>query len=529
MAVSEKTEKSSINQSAFKVMAGGVFSLAAGLINQVVIAAIFGASAGMDAYNTAVIIPAYFHLVLISGFSFVFIPAFVKEEAVGKEDDAWILVGTFFWITASILLIIAIIMSIFSVQIIDLSAPGFLPQKSAIAAKMLSVMMFSVLFTGLSSFTIGIQNARGRFFWPSFGGAVNSMGNLVFLLLLHRWLGPLALAWAYLVSTILQASVTVIPVLRHGWKKVLPIIDPKVQEMGKLIAPIIISGLLTSFTPVAERYFASGLPDGQISYIGYAYKISGIFVSLLASGVAAAIFPSMARALIQDGLKGLANKNNYGLKLSVAVAMPAVLISTTVAVPIISILFQRGAFLSVDTQGVSKIILAVLLSDVLFRMLSNIFIRSSYVLKDTLTPPIVGSIAAVIYLASGRFFVIHFGYIGLVWARTIQNALSVVMLWFLILKKLQYVDGLKTLLHVLEYSLAAFTVYGTCRFIVSLISSAHLFLQLLVGGLAGVVLYSAYLYVRDREMWESVLEIIGVKSLYGKVIITFSKAHLNGF
>ncbi len=511
------TERSSITKSVFKVLAGGVLSLAAGLINQVVIAAFYGAGAEMDAYLTALVIPSYLQLALLSGLSYVFIPAFIHEETCGKEEDAWALAGTFFWIMALVLLFIAIAGAFFSTQIIALSAPGFHREKSILAAKMLSVLMFTIPITSLSSFTAGIQNVHNRFFWPSFGGAANSLGNVVVLLILYRNLGPMALCWAYLASTITQACITVIPVVSHGWKKLLPLSDMRVREIGRLFVPLLLSGLLYCFPPVAERYFASGLPDGQISYIGYAYKISGIFISLLAGSIASAIFPMMARSFTQDGFLGLAEKTYYGLRLSFVVALPAITITSAVAAPAITVLFQRGAFQSVDTIGVSRILFPVLLSDVLFRMVSNIFSRSYYVLKDTLTPSIVGSIAAILYIVSGQFFANQWGYTGLVWARTIQNGLFVLALWLLIARKLRYIHGMeKTLLRILEYSLAISAVYLACRFILSKVALGPAIFQLIVGALIGISVYFLILYFRDREMLKAITEISGVNLLVDK-------------
>jgi putative peptidoglycan lipid II flippase len=511
-------EASSVTKSAFKVMVGGVLSLSFGLMNQVVIAAFYGATSGMDAYLTALVIPAYFHLVLVSGLSFVFIPAFVREETSGKEQDAWALVGTFFWIMTIVVFIIAVTGALFSTQIIALSAPGFDQKKSALAARMLTVLMFTIPFTGLGSFTIGIQNARNRFFWPSFGGAANSIANVVVLLILYRILGPMALCWAYLASTVTQAGISVIPVIAHGWKKLLPLSDTRVQQMGRLMVPLILSGLLTCFPSVAERYFASGFPNGQISYIGYAYKISNIFISLLAIGIASAIFPSMARSYVQNGLPGLAEKHNYGLRLSFAVALPAIMITSAMAIPAISTIFQRGAFRPMDTLGVSRILFAVLLSDVLFRMIGNIFTRSYYVLKDTLTPAIIGSIATILYIASGQYFANHWGYSGLVWARTIQNGLFVFALWFLVTRKLQDIQGMKTSLRILEYFLAASAAYLFCRFILSRLALVPDIFQLTIGVSVGISLYLLILYLRDREMLEAILEIVGVKSIYMKFL-----------
>jgi putative peptidoglycan lipid II flippase len=90
----------SVSRSAFKVTLGGFFSLLAGLASQVITAAFFGAGAEMDAYLTAMVVPLYLQAVLLSGLSFVFIPAFVNEEAKGNDENAWALAGTFFWLTS---------------------------------------------------------------------------------------------------------------------------------------------------------------------------------------------------------------------------------------------------------------------------------------------------------------------------------------------------------------------------------------------------------------------------------------------
>jgi putative peptidoglycan lipid II flippase len=412
-----------------------------------------------------------------------------------------------------LLFVLAMLGAVFSPQIIALSAPGFSQSKAALSTKMLVILMFTIPFTGLSSFTIGVQNARNRFFWPSFSGAANSIGNVAVLLSLSRFLGPMALAWACLASTIAQAGITVIPVLAHGWKKILPLSDPRVREMGKLIVPLILSSVLYCFPSVAERYFASGLPNGQISYIGYAYKISGVFVSLLAAAIASAIFPSMTRSYLRDGYPGLAEKNNYGLKISFAVALPVILITSAAALPVVGLLFQHGAFLPIDTLGVSQILFAVLLSDVLFRMVGNIFTRSYYVLKDTLTPSIVGSAMAILYLASGKFFTTHWGYSGLVWARTIQNGLFVMLLWVMITRRLRHYQAAKTFLRIIEYTGAAFAVYLVCRLVVSQLSFSPSIIQLMIGALIGIIAYLSFLYVRDREMLSAILEMSGIKNI----------------
>ena len=174
----------------------------------------------------------------MGGLPFVVIPAFDSEESSGHENEAWSLTGTMIYITVAVLMITACAGAIFSRQIIELSAPGFAESKAKLASQMLTLLMFTVPFSGLGTFTSGVENVRGRFFWPAAATAIGSIGNVVTLFLLHPLIGPMSLAWGNLVSTILFASVTTIPVVRHGWKNLMPMKDPRVIELLKLITSI---------------------------------------------------------------------------------------------------------------------------------------------------------------------------------------------------------------------------------------------------------------------------------------------------
>jgi putative peptidoglycan lipid II flippase len=516
--VSDNVERCSISRAAFKVMLGGIFSLSAGLINQMIIAAYFGAGAEMDVYMTALVIPAYLQAIFLTGLSFVFIPAFVREETKGNEDAAWELVGTFFWITTGILIAIAIAGSLLAKEIISLTAPGFNPEKSILAARMLSVLMLSIPFAGLSIYTIGIQNARNSFFWPSFGGAVNSIGNILAVVLLSRLIGPMALAWGFFVAILLQSCITVFPVLRHGWPRLIPLTDNRILAMAKLISPFILFGLLINGTTVLERYFASALPSGQISYLGYAWKISSIYVQLMAMGIASAIFPVMARAYTQKGKEGLGEKTVYGLRLTLAVALPAVLITGALSIPLVKVLFERGKFHPIDTFNVAQIVLIVMISDVLCRMLSNIIGRTFYVLKDTLTPPIISSVCVLFYIGIGRFFAGRWGYIGLAYAFLLQQTLNILILCVFLFYKLRGTNLVRTLRSAIIYCLAALGAYFFGRLLYINLKFIPILIKLILSGFLSGTFYLIVLYFQDREIFVPVLEMIGIGNIIDLVL-----------
>ncbi|MBI5953963.1 MAG: hypothetical protein HY865_20095 [Chloroflexi bacterium] len=515
MSISKETDNSSITKPASKVMLGGILSLAGGLAGNVVIAAIFGAGADMDAFLTAMVIPAYLQIVFYSSLSFVFVPAFIDAETNSGDDNAWALAGTFFWIAAVALSCVAILGALFSPQIIDLVAPGFQGEKSALASRMLSILVFTIPLSGLSTLTVGIQNARYRFFGPSVAPAIGALGNVIVLLIFSRFIGPLALCWGYVISMIIQAGITVIPVLSHGWKRTLPLTDQRVTGLGRLMVPLIFLGLVLSFSPVAERYFSSSLPDGQIAYMGYAQKISSMFVLSLASGISTTIFPVMARTFASEGIAGLSKKNDFGLQLTFAVALPAIMISGAVAIPLTSIFLERGAFSFADTLGVSQILFAYLLSNVLFRMIGNILQRSFYVLNNTTTQPIVDSAFLVLFIATARFVVDRWGYVGLAWASVFRSGLGILTLWVLLLRKFPKNNLGNMFLYIIKYFGAALAAYGCARFTLFLVGSLPVFFELALAGLLSVLLYGVILHYIDKDMLSSVLDLLGARYFAG--------------
>jgi putative peptidoglycan lipid II flippase len=500
-----------VSRSAFKVTLGGIISMVVGLGTQVAIAALFGAGTEMDAYFTAMVIPTYLQVVLLGGLSFVFIPTFIREEEAGSTDNAWALAGTFFWLTSGILLVVAIIGALFARPIIDLSAPGMPPDKAELTANMLVVLIFTVPMIGLAGLTEGIQHTRNDFLRPAMAPALGSIANVVVLLALYPSLGAMALAWSYLAFFIVRASVTIVPVLRHGWGRLIPLNDARVIEMARLIAPFIFFGILTRSTPLLERYFASALPDGALSYIGYATKVPNLITGVIGSSITVAIFPVMARAYTQRGKEGLVDTTEHGVRLTLAVALPVLALVSGAAVPLIGVLFERGAFTYQDTLAVAQIVGIVVLGDVVFRMLGNVQTRTFYVEKDTITVPVISSITAVLYIFLARFLVEQGGYVGLAWAKPIHAGLAIVILAALMLRRLKSFRVGALSRDILIYGVTSALAFGATWGIVSVTAFLPALVQLVAAGFVGGSLYMLLLFMLDRPTAISILEMGGVR------------------
>lgn len=507
----QTAELDQVPRSAFKVSLGGLFGLIAALGTQMFIASLFGAGAAMDAFLTALAIPVYLQAILLGGLSFVIIPAFIEDKVSGREEDAWALVGTLFWLTCGILIIIAIGGALLAPRIIAISAPGLGPDKAELTARMLSILMFAVPLTGLGSLATGIQNAQSNFFWPAARAAFGSIANLLVLALFYRTMGPMALAWGYLAGAAVQASVPVVPVLRHGWTRLVPFDDHRLLQMGRLIAPFILFGVFTRAVPVIERYFAAGLPDGDLSYLGYAEKLSRAFRVILGAGIVTAIFPLMSQGYAQDGVAGLERTVGYGVRLTLAVGLPIVAILSAVALPLTKILFERGAFTPIATLQVSRIVPIFIIDVVLFSMIGNLITRTFYAVKDTKTVPIIGAVLIMVYIGLSTLLVNPWGYMGLAIARMLRGGIMILVLIILLLRRLKSFPAPKTTLHLLAYSLASLATFIIAKLILLELTQLPALMQLSISCIVSGAFYMAILFRVDSTMAMAILELTGVK------------------
>ena len=146
----------------------------------------------------------------------------------------------------------------------------------------------------------------------------------------------------------------------------------------------------------------------------------------------------MARSYSTKGIHGLEKQAEDGLRMTLALALPVVVITTVLSIPLIKLFFERGAFLPSTTLAVSILIPIVMVNDVLFRMITNMIGRTFFVIKDTLTTNLVSSLTIVIYVIFAYFLIRVWGYWGLALAQLIQVACSILLMCILLISKSPY-------------------------------------------------------------------------------------------
>ena len=139
--------------------------------------------------------------------------------------------------------------------------------------------------------------------------------------------------------------------------KISPKIDDisgVIQHLKSALGLMVLSQLVASFGPPIALYFAASLGEGSVSIFGYSLKIIALAVGLGATATGRAVLP-----VLSSSSQSVSDKRKlaiqWALKLFLVGFFSAAIL-WIVAIDLVKITFERGAFSSTDTVAVAEMI-----------------------------------------------------------------------------------------------------------------------------------------------------------------------------
>ncbi|HEY53655.1 MAG TPA: murein biosynthesis integral membrane protein MurJ, partial [Caldilineae bacterium] len=339
---------SRIARAATLVMALFVVSRALGLVREMVIGAQFGTSADLDAYLAAFRLPdLLFTLVAGGALASAFIPTFSERLARDDESDAWDLAAKVANLLVLALTVLAVLAGIFAQPLVEhIIAPGFSPEQQALTVSLMRWMLVSTVIFGLSGLVMGILNAYQHFLLPALAPVFYNLAIILAAWLLAPSMGVQALVVGVVVGAILHLLVQV-PGLVHfhaRWTPSLSLADPGVREVLRLMGPRVLGLAVVQVNFMVNIFLASGLVEGSISALNYAWLIMLLPQGIFAQAIATAAFPTFSHQAAKGQRTALQDTLGCILALLLFLTIPAAVLLYQLRFPIISLLLERGAF-----------------------------------------------------------------------------------------------------------------------------------------------------------------------------------------
>ncbi len=491
------------------VAAATLISKVFGLVRQQAIAAAFGVGAAATAYSYAYIIPGFL-LILLGGVNRPLHSAIISVLAKRKPEEAAPLVETVTTLVGGILLIVTFAQIFLAEGIVDIVGHGLEPTTRAIAIEQIRIMAPMALFAGLIGIGFGTLNAANQYWLLSLSPLLSSItviAGIGILTLQHgkdiiqpqyAAIGGMVLAWGTLAGAILQWLVQLLVQSRLGLGTLRLRFDfksPGVQEVIKIMTPATISSGMMPINVATDLYFASPIA-GAAAGFNYATLLVQTPLGIISNIILLPLLPMFAKLAAPENWQELKTRIRQGILLAAFTMLPLGALMVALSVPIVQVVYERGAFNQEATKLVSSLLVAYGVG--MFAYLGrDVLVRVFYALGDGQTPFKISAYNIVLNALLDMFLVQPFGAPGLVMATVGVNCSSMLMLLIILNRRLNGIPWQEWSLPILGLAggsvAAGVASYGTlmgCQRVLGQTGLVILLLELAISSLVGLGVFA---------------------------------------
>ena len=418
-------------------MVGGLtfISRILGFIRDVIIAFVFGAGAGTDAFFIAFKIPNFMRRLFAEGaFSQAFIPILSEYKTKCNKAEVKHLVDHVAGHLGSILLLVTIICIVIAPLLVLIFAPGFLQEqeKFDLTVSMLKITFPYLLFMALIAFSGAILNTYGKFAVPAFTPVLMN----VCLIGAAIWFAPyfeqpvVALAWGVFVAGIVQLLFQLPFLYRLG---LLPIPrvrrhDEGVKRVYYLMIPALFGVSVSQINLLIDSLMASFLVTGSISWLYYSDRLMEFPLAIFGIALATVMLPDLSKSVARGDMENYNKTLDWALRWVFLIATPSMLGLIMLAGPILATLFHHGEFGDNDVMMSARSLIAYafgLLGFVLIKVLASGYFSR----QDTRTPVKIAAVAMITNMVLNLILIWHLAHAGLALATSLAALLNAALLY----------------------------------------------------------------------------------------------------
>ncbi len=216
--------------------------------------------------------------------------------------------------------------------------------------------------------------------------------------------------------------------------------DPSVRTVMKLMGPRVLGLFFVQMHFLVNTILASGLASGSLSALNYAFLLMLLPQGIIAQAIATAAFPTFAAQFAAGQIDTLRRTFSQTLRTVLFLSVPAAALLYVLDRAVIGVLFEHGEF---DAQSTELVVFALqfYLLGLLGHSALEIIVRAFYAVQNTITPVAVGVGAMLLNIGLSFWLVQPLSFGGLALANSIATTLEMVLLLWLLRRRLGGVDG----------------------------------------------------------------------------------------
>lgn len=413
-----------------------------GLIRDGVVAHLMGAGASADVFFFANKIPNFLRRLFAEGaFSQAFVPVLTEVHQQQSVQEQREFIARVSGTLGAIVFVVAVLGVIGSPVIAALFGTGWFldylndepaGEKFELASLMLKITFPYIAFISLAGVAGAILNTLNKFAVAAFTPVLLNIVIISCALFLAPQLDEpaFALAWGVFIGGIVQLAFQLPFLLRAGclvrpkwgWH------DPQVKKVRTLMIPALFGVSVSQINLLLDTLIASFLVTGSISWLYYSDRLLEFPLGLFGIAIATVILPALSRDHVSNNMTRFSTNMDWAVRMVCFLGIPAAAGLFMLAEPILTVIFERGAF-TAETARMASYSLMAYSTGLLSFMLVKVLAPGFFSRQDTKTPVKFGIWCMAANMVFNLILVFPFGYVGLAMATSASATLNALLLY----------------------------------------------------------------------------------------------------
>ncbi|HBS50295.1 MAG TPA: murein biosynthesis integral membrane protein MurJ [Rhodobacteraceae bacterium] len=328
-----------------------------GFLREILLTAYIGPGPVMDAFVAAFRLPNMFRRFFAEGaFNAAFVPMFSKRLEAGEDakrfaEDA--MAGL-----ASVLIVLTLMAQLFMPWLIFALASGFAgEERFALSVEFGRIAFPYILFISLAALLSGVLNATGRF---AAAAAAPVLLNVILIAAMAgaAWMGAdvaRALIWGIPMAGVAQLALVWVAASRAGFALRLrrPRLTPELRHLVRVAVPAALAGGVVQINLVVGQQVASYF-DQAVGWLYAADRLYQLPLGVVGIAIGVVLLPDLSRRLAAGDDAGGRHALSRAAEVSLALTIPSAVALVVIPLPLVSVLFERGATTATDAAAIAQ-------------------------------------------------------------------------------------------------------------------------------------------------------------------------------
>lgn len=412
-----------------------------GFARDMIMAQMFGAQAGMDAFYIAFRIPNFMRRLFAEGaFSQAFVPVLAEYQKTRTMDEVRDFLAKIAGSLSAVLSLVTLIGVLGAPLITEIFAPGFGEDsvRFSLASYMLQLTFPYLLLVSLTAMAGAVLNTYGYFGVPAFTPVLLNISMIFCAVYLspHIPVPVIALAWGVLIAGIAQLLFQ-IPFLMKHKLLIKPMVvwrDPGVRRVMKLMVPALFGVSVAQINLLIDTIFASFLQISSVTWLYYTDRLTDFPLGVFGVAISTVILPHLSRRHAEKNQIHYSSALDWGLRLLLLIGVPAGIGLMIFSIPMVASCFAYGKFTATDVLQTQKSLVTLSLGIPAFMMI-KVLASGFYAKQNIKTPVKVGAIAMLFNSLCCAIFIGPFAHAGLTLASSLAGYLNCSILLILLIRR----------------------------------------------------------------------------------------------